>query len=104
MNIRDKELIERIRDYLGLRNKVYTYYYPGKDGAKRGPQAMLIVREIGSLKNIIVPTFYSKLVGYKGKQLNDWLEKIGTDPLVPKNYRVIYRLYKLGFYDKGASK
>ena len=100
MYIRDKKLIELVRDFFGLKNKVYTYFYPGKDGANRGPQAMLIVREIGNLKNIIIPFFYNNLVGYKVKQFEEWLEKIGTDPAVSEGFKIIYRLHKSGWFLK----
>ena len=85
---------------MGLRNKVYEYNHQGKDGHKRGPQAMLIVRELGQLKNIIVPFFYKKLKGNKGKQFQEWLEKMGTDVNVSDNFRFINKIYKSGFYDK----
>lgn len=100
MHIRDKELIEATRDFLGLKNKIYTYYYPGKDGANRGPQAMLIVREFNNLKDIIIPLFYKNLIGHKNKQFIDWLEKIGSDPAVSDRFKSLYRLYKWGIYDK----
>jgi len=99
MHIRDKELIEAIRDFLGLKNKVYVYYYPGKDGTNRGPQAMLIVREFNNLKDIIIPMFYKNLIGHKNKQFMEWLEKIGSDPDVSDRFKSLYRLYKWGMYD-----
>lgn len=100
MHIRDKELIENVRNVLGLRNKIYEYHYPGKDGYKRGPQAILIVREFGQLKNIVIPFFYKRLRGNKAKQFQEWLEKIGSDPGVSKHFKFIYKIYKAGFYDK----
>jgi len=102
MHVRDKFLLEKIRDFLGLKNKVYTYHYPGKDNAKRGPQVVLIVREFGSLKNIIIPLFYENLIGHKSIQFNEWLEKIGNDPNVPKSYKLLYRLHKSGFYSRDS--
>ncbi len=100
MHVRDKVLLEKVRDFLGLKNKIYTYHYPGNDGAKRGPQVVLIVREFGSLKNIIIPLFYRNLIGNKSIQFDEWLERIGSDPNVPKSYRLLYRLHKSGFYLK----
>ena len=100
MHARDIELLRKVRDAMGLKNTVYKYYHQGKDGSKRGPQAMLIVREFGPLKNIIVPFFHKKLIGNKKKQFEDWIEKIGNDPEVPASYKFIYKIYKLGFYDK----
>ncbi len=100
MHVRDWKLLEEIRDTLNLKNKVYVYNHQKNDGSVRGPQAMLIVREFGQLKNIIVPFFYKKLRGNKGKQFEEWLERIGTDPEVPDSFRFIYKIYKAGFYDK----
>lgn len=100
MHIRDKELLEAVRDLIGINNKVYTYYYPGTDGYKRGAQALLIVREFPNLKNIIIPFFYDSLAGYKGIQFNEWLERIGSDPMVPESFKLLYRLHKSGFYRK----
>ncbi|MBI2623286.1 MAG: hypothetical protein HYW65_01800 [Candidatus Liptonbacteria bacterium] len=100
MHIRDKSLICAIRDTLGLRNKVYVYDYQAKDRIERAPQATLIVREFGQLKNIIVPFFYKRLRGNKRNQFELWLEKIGNDPSVPESFKFIYKIYKAGFYDK----
>lgn len=100
MHTRDKELIKAVRNFLGLKNKVYIYHYPGKDGSKRGPQAMLIVRERGSLRNIIIPFFYNKLIGHKAIQFNEWIEKIGTDPMVSPGYKFLYILHQNGHFLK----
>ncbi len=100
MNARDKKLLEMVRDHLELKNKVYEYNHQGKDGYKRGSQAMLIVREIGSLKNKVVPFFYGNLVGNKGTQFESWLEKMGSIPEVPESYKIIHKLHKFGWYDK----
>lgn len=56
------------------------------------------MREIGPLKNIIIPLFYNRLAGAKADQFNEWLEKIGNDPFVPESYKILYRLHKNGFY------
>jgi hypothetical protein len=100
MHIRDEDLICAIRDTLGLRNRVYVYHYSGKDGCRRDPQAVLIVREFGQLKNIIVPFFYKRLKGNKGKQFDEWLEKIGSDPEVSKMFKIIHTIHKAGFYER----
>ena len=100
MSQRDKNLIYMIKDKLGLRNKIYEFKgrVNGKYTSK--PMITLIVRDFGQLKNIIVPFFYKKLAGNKGRQFNDWIEKIGTDPDVPEKYRFINKLCKIGYYDK----
>ena len=56
------------------------------------------MREIGNLKNVIVPFFYNKLAGYRRTQFDKWLEDIGKDPRVPESYKIIYRLHKNNFY------
>lgn len=106
MHARDLELVEAIKEKMGLKNKVYVYRAPAlvtnKKVYTRGQKAMLIVRDFGSLKNIIIPFFYKKLKGNKGKQFEEWLERIGSEPFVPESYKLIYRLYKCGFYDKNV--
>ncbi|MDD5710559.1 MAG: LAGLIDADG family homing endonuclease [Candidatus Colwellbacteria bacterium] len=104
MHARNIDLLRGIRDELGLKNKVYVYHYPGHDGAKRGPQAMLIVREIGSLKNTIIPLFYNKLAGNRAFEFENWLERIGGDPWVPESYKILYRLHKNGYYRKNTPR
>lgn len=100
MNVRDKALVEKVRDFLKIKNRVYVYHYLGKVGSNRGPQAMLIVREVGNLKNKIVPLFYNELIGYKAEQFNNWIEKIGNDPMVPERFKIIHFLHKRGYFLK----
>jgi len=102
MNERDLELLKLVKDGLGLRNRIYFRGtgYIGKNGKSTGKVAVLVVREFDQLKDIIIPFFYKKLVGYKGVQFMDWLEKIGTNPDVSNRYKSLYRLYKWGMYDK----
>src|SRR3989344_4311721 len=102
MSVRDKELVGGVRDMLLLKNKVYTYRNEGKDSVKRQPKVVLIICDPVALRRTIVPLFYKKLIGYKGKQFEAWIERIGSDPLVPANYKIIYRLCKSGFYDKDS--
>ena len=61
---------------------------------------MLIIRDFGQLKNIIVPLFHKKLMGSKSRQFESWIEKIGRDPRVPQSYKFIYELYKNGYYGR----
>ncbi len=101
MNERDRELLIMVKNTLKLRNKINTYPpRERRDGYKRGAMSHLIVRDFGQLKNIIVPLFHKKLKGNKGKQFEQWLEKIGNDPTVPDSYKFIYKIYKAGFYDR----
>lgn len=99
MHVRDKDLLEQMRDFLGLKNKIYVYHYQ-KPSMPRGPQAMLIVREFGQLKNIIIPLCYGRLKGNKGIQFNDWLEKIGSDPMVSPHFRFLHKLHASGYFKK----
>ncbi|MFH0890648.1 MAG: hypothetical protein V1856_01295, partial [Candidatus Liptonbacteria bacterium] len=98
------KLLESVRDKLKLKNKVYEYKYQRKDGHIRGAEAMLIVREFPQLKNIIIPFFYKKLAGNKGIQFNQWLNKIGEDPMVPETFKFLYKLHSWGYYDKNPWK
>lgn len=100
MHHRDTMLLEAVRDKLGLSNRIYVYDTKSYDGHNRAPQAMLIVREIGNLKNIIVPFFYKSLVGNKRLQFEEWIEEIGNSPEVPKTYKILHLLYKSGYYDR----
>jgi len=100
MHVRNRDLIKGVRDHLGLKNKIYTYHHPGKDGYNRAPYVLLIVRDFGSLKNIIIPFFYKKLAGDKGIQFYEWLDKIGIDPMVPESYKLLYKLHESGFYSE----
>lgn len=98
MHARDYDLLCKIRDVMDLDSNVYLFEPYIKDGYKRGKKAFLTVREIGNLKNIVVPFFYNRLVGSKGIQFDDWLVTIGKDPLIPERFKIIYRLHKNGFY------
>ncbi len=108
LNERDKELLYAIRDYLKIKNRIYNYRggsltIKTSNGDKvyiRGRKVMLVVRDLGSLKNTIIPFFYKKLRGYKSLQFIDWLENIGRDNEVQKSFKILYELYKSGFYEK----
>lgn len=100
MHERDENLLKMVRDRLKLKNRVYNFRAYRNDGHNRGRMAMLTVRDCSQLKNIIVPFFHRRLIGNKGKQFIQWLERIGTDERVPKQYKIINELYKSGFYEK----
>lgn len=100
MHERDRELLIKVRDFLKLRNRVYILRNPDNGITKTKKRVVLIVREFLQLKDIIVPLFYKKLHGHKGKQFEEWLLKIGSDPDVSERFKSIYRLYKWGVYDK----
>ena len=104
MNVRDKELLMALCNRLNLPNEVYEYPPYLKDDYKRGPSARLIVREYESLRDKIIPFFYKKLMGNKGRKFNEWLEKMGSDPKVSKKFKTLYQLHKDGYYDNPSKK
>lgn len=99
MHERDEYLLNLVKNKLKLSNKVYNYRNTAHDHIIRGRRAVLIVRDIGALKNVIVPLFYKKLIGNKRGQFEEWINKIGADPDVPKLYKILYQLYNCDFYD-----
>jgi len=107
LHIRDKHLLQMIRDKLGLKSKIY-YKIPmvniqnAKTGVKylSERQAILVVRDFQQLKDIIIPFFYKRLRGYKSVQFIEWLEKIGSDSEISDRFKSLYRLYKWEMYDK----
>lgn len=99
MHASNEKLLEAIRDLLGLNNRIYVYRY-NKDSVNRKPIALLIIREFSTLKNIIIPLFYKQLTGDKEKEFKEWLRRIGSDPQVPKSYKLLSRLHKSGYYER----
>ncbi len=106
MHERDEELLRLMRTSMRLSkinsNSIYIngpYLYDG--ATNRGKLAKLIVRDYGSLVEIVVPFFYGKLRGHKGIQFQEWIEKIGNSD-VPYPYRRIFDLHKKGRFGKFA--
>lgn len=97
---RDFELLKLMKDRLNLKSSIYIQSPYNKDGYNRGKRACLMVRDFHELKDIIIPLFYRKLKGNKGKQFTAWLEKIGQDQDVSNRYKALYRIYKFGIYDQ----
>lgn len=106
MHARDTELIKLVKNFLGLRDRVYTYSYVTRprDKVRRGPFSTILVRDVGQLKNIIIPFFYGRLIGYKAEQFNTWLETIGNNPLVPEEYKILFTLQKNGYYQRAVNE
>ncbi len=92
----DRELLIEVASSLGLKNKVYAY------PSKRTPgSAILIVRDLGQLKNVLVPLLRGRLMGEKKAQFEEWILNMSSDPDVPERFRIIPQLTKKGgFYDK----
>src|SRR3989344_3628645 len=103
MHERDLELIQALNETLGIKSNIYRLGPYRNDGVNRGAIARIMVRDLGTLKNIIIPLFYNRLKGYKGHQFNEWLEKIGSDPAVPDRYKLLYRLHKTGYFTRELS-
>ncbi len=99
MHARDMDLLEAIRDRLGLHNKIYVYHYKSP-GINQGPKAILIVREFAQLRNIVIPLCYNRLKGNKAKQFNAWMEKIGADPMVSPRFKFLYKMHKWGHFTR----
>ena len=98
----ERRLLEEIKNTLGLKNKIYEYNYQKNDGYKRESKVILIVREFGQLKNIIIPFLYKKLYGNRERQFEEWIERIGNDPMVPESFKFLNKIYKSGFYEKNS--
>ena len=99
-NVRDQALINKIAKALRLEDMVYDHSGSRSDGIKRSDKSTLAVRRLSSLKDCVVPFFYNKLSGYKAIQFQEWLENIGRDPDVRESYKLIYRLYKSGYWNR----
>ena len=88
MHVRDKELIEAIRDYLGLPDRVHEYRHQERH------YALLQVRDLGSLKNTVIPLFRGRLLGHKGTQFEAWF----------KQYPYLWGPTNTRFHDKHTQK
>ena len=80
---------------LGLKNKVYLHK-PRKQGSR--PEAILTIRDLGQLKNKILPVLHSGLFVGKHTMLQDWLWKIENDERVPNRYKILHKLYQGPIY------
>jgi len=101
MSIRDYDLLVKVRDRLRLKNRIYKYKpWIAKDGYNRMGKAILIVRDLGQLKNIIIPLCYGKMIGHKRIQLEDWIVQIRADNRVLDSFKSLSYLYDSGYFDK----
>lgn len=80
MHIRDKELVVAVRDSLGLKERIYEYTHNNRH------YVFLLVRNIGSLKNVVIPLIYPRLAGYKKQQFIEWFDKF-YDSDVAEGYK-----------------
>lgn len=101
---KDENLLHLVARKLRLRNKLLIFKRIfRRDGYNRQPMVRIMVRHPGELRNIIIPLCNKKLIGNKGIQFEEWIERIGNDPAVPEGYRFLYLAYKNGFFDKMKS-
>lgn len=102
MHERDAYLLNLVADRLSLKGKVYRngpYRYDRYGSRNSAAQVSLIVRDILELRNIIIPLFYKKLHGNKGKQFMVWLEKMSGEEMTTESH-YLHNLYKKGFFNK----
>ena len=102
MHERDKSLLNSVADSLNLRGNIYhngPYRYDRYGSRNNAAQVSLIVRDVLELRNIIIPLFYKKLHGNKGKQFINWLEKMSGEEMTTESH-YLHNLYKKGFFDK----
>lgn len=91
MHIRDYDLVTNVRDSLGLkREKIYEYRHGGRH------YAFLIVRNVGSLKNHIIPLVWPRLSGYKREQFKVWFRRFQNESTDP-GYRFFYDAFRSRF-------
>lgn len=97
----DRSMVILTKNLLFIRNRVYEHPSKiGRDGYLRRYLAEIIIRDVGQLKNKVVPFFYGTQSKIKRSELHDWIQKIGSDPMVPERYKIISKLYSRGFYNK----
>ncbi len=101
MSDEDEALLLEVRSVLDLKNKIYVYKtVMSSSGRRKRGRAILTVRDLGQLKNNIVPVFRQGLRGAKSRQLKEWLEEIGRAQEIPESFRILHLLHRSGFYDK----
>jgi hypothetical protein len=87
--------LKLVKRELGIKSKIYTYQESiGKDGYIRSGFCMLIVRNIGELKDSIVPFASKALTGDKLQKFRMWLTKMEGLDSVPSGYRQIPGIIK----------
>lgn len=104
MHHRDEKLLMSVKYTLGLREKLHKHRpYPRPERPTAAAQVGLIVRDTSDLRDIIIPLFYKRLYGHKGKQFKEWLEKMGNEEMVHYS-QFLNILYKKGYFDREENK
>lgn len=73
MHVRDKELIEMVRDGLDLNEPIHEYTHQNRHCA------MLLVRKRKSIAEKIIPLLDDHLHGYKKIQFEEWRKKFAKE-------------------------
>jgi hypothetical protein len=82
--------LKLVKRELGIKSKIYTYKESiGKDGYIRSGFSMLIVRNIGELKDSVIPFAAKFLTGEKLRKFRSWMNDMGTIEMVPSGYKQI---------------
>lgn len=106
MHERDWNLLDLVRLSLGLRGRIYRhrpYRYDRYGSRNTAAQASLVVRDVFELRDIIIPLFYGKFHGHKGKQFIKWLEDMGGEGTA-RHSQYLNGLYRTGYFDKLIEK
>src|SRR3989344_343524 len=69
----EQRVLENIRDWFGLKNRIYLHTPYRKDGLQRKPRAILMIRDFVSLKNRLAPFLYKNLRGRKAEEFRRWI-------------------------------
>lgn len=69
MHVRDKELLEMVRDGLDLSESIHEYLHQNRH------YAMLLVRKRKSITEKIIPLLSGRLFGFKKIQFEEWGKK-----------------------------
>ncbi len=87
--------LKLVKRELGIKSKIYTYSGSiGKDGYFRSGFCMLITRDIGELKDSIIPFSAKYLTGDKLQKFKDWIKNMKKLDMVPSGHRQIPGIVK----------
>ena len=87
--------LKLVKHELGIKSKIYTYNESiGKDGYIRSGFCMLITRDIGELKDSIIPFAAEYLTGDTLRKFKAWIKNMEKFDRVPSGYRQIPGIVK----------
>lgn len=70
-----------------MREPIYEYTHGGRH------YAMLIVRDVPDLKDIIIPLVGPRLTAYKMRQFKEWFRGFSSSQANPR-YQFLFNIYK----------